>query len=206
VSGLLGATSANLHRFRTRAKCHRRQQVRGVCWLKGRGNAVLDAVPVVGCHGEYSRRYLRLIAIRLHEGRGRTSGTTKDNDQSKSGWFNRFRGQPLIPCRAYYHRTTFLQLNTITFLLLFPNPFIPSELSGSERNDSNSMYAFYLKTFCPLFIVIGRRRFWTYLFAICRTAGFKVRPCIPKRHATEGSGPTVTRLKQDAFRERRLKL
>ena len=29
---------------------------------------------------------------------------------------------------AYYHRTTFLQLNIITFLLPFPNTFISSEL------------------------------------------------------------------------------
>ena len=54
---------------------------------------------------------------------------------------------------------------------------------------------FYLKTFCLLFIVIGCRRFWTYLFAICRTAVFEVRSCIPKRRATQVRGPTVMRLK-----------
>ena len=30
----------------------------------------------------------------------------------------------------YYHRSTFLQLFTISFLLLFPHPYIPSELPG----------------------------------------------------------------------------
>ena len=50
---------------------------------------------------------------------------------------------------ALYYQTTFLQLNTITFLLPFPNAFIPSELSGSRRNDSNSMSTF-LENILPI--------------------------------------------------------
>jgi|SRR5882762_9153036 len=79
-----------------------------------------------------------------------------------------------------------IELNTIIFLLPFPNPFIPSELSGSRKNDSNSMCAFYLRRFCPSFVVIG------YLFAICRTAEIIQSPtrCSQEtRHAN--SGPTV---------------
>ena len=51
---------------------------------------------------------------------------------------------------SYYHRTTFLQLNTITFLLPFPNVFFPSELSGSRRNDSNSMSTFLFENILPI--------------------------------------------------------
>ena len=52
--------------------------------------------------------------------------------------------------RTYYHRTTFLQLNTIRFLLPFPHPFIPSELSGSWRNESVSMSAFLFEDILPI--------------------------------------------------------
>ena len=52
--------------------------------------------------------------------------------------------------RTYYHRTTFLQFNTIRFLLPFPHPFIPSELSGSWRNESVSMSAFLFKDILPI--------------------------------------------------------
>ena len=52
--------------------------------------------------------------------------------------------------RTYYHRTTFLQLNTIRFILTFPHPFIPSELSGSRRNESVSMSAFLFKDILPI--------------------------------------------------------
>ena len=43
---------------------------------------------------------------------------------------------------TYYHQTTFLQLNTIRFLLSFPHPFTPSELSGFRRNQSIPMSQF----------------------------------------------------------------
>ena len=50
----------------------------------------------------------------------------------------------------YYHRTTFLQLNTIRFILTFPHPFIPSELSGSRRNESVYMSAFLFEDILPI--------------------------------------------------------
>jgi len=95
------------------------------------------------------------------------------------------------------HWATFLQLNIIDFPLLFPHPSIHSDISGSWGNIFKSMTLclhFYLETFCPLFVVIGCRRFWTYLFAI---AEFEVRPCIPQRHAMQGSGPTVCIVRGD---------
>ena len=52
--------------------------------------------------------------------------------------------------RAYYHRTTFLQLNTFWFLLHFPNPLILSELPGSGRNDSKFMFEFLFEDILPI--------------------------------------------------------
>ena len=51
---------------------------------------------------------------------------------------------------SYYHRTTFLQLNTIGFLLHFPYSLIPSDLSGSWRNDSNFVSAFLFVDIPPI--------------------------------------------------------
>ena len=50
----------------------------------------------------------------------------------------------------YYHRTTFLQLNTIRFLLPFPHPFIPSELSGFRGNEFVSMSQFLFEDILPI--------------------------------------------------------
>ena len=75
---------------------------------------------------------------------------------------------------SYYHQSTFLQLNTIRFLLPFPLHLIPSDISGSRRNDCNSVSAFLFR---PLFVVIARTKFWTDLFATRRAAEFKVRQC-----------------------------
>ena len=52
--------------------------------------------------------------------------------------------------KPYYHQTTFLQLNTITFLLPFPDVFIPLELLGSRRNESNCMSTFLFEEILPI--------------------------------------------------------
>ena len=57
--------------------------------------------------------------------------------------------------KLYYHWTTFLQLNTIRFLLPLPHPFIPSELSGSRRNESKSMSAFLFEDILPIICCNG---------------------------------------------------
>jgi len=67
----------------------------------------------------------------------------RDDLTSSTCWF-------LWRSNLYYHRATFLQLNTITFLLPFPNPFIPSEPSGSRRNDSNSKSEFLFEDILPI--------------------------------------------------------
>ena len=59
------------------------------------------------------------------------------------------RGQ-FVCTGMYYHRTTFLQLNTIRFLLPFPHPFIPSELSGFGRNESMYMSQFLFEDILPI--------------------------------------------------------
>ena len=51
---------------------------------------------------------------------------------------------------AYYHRATFLQLNTIDFLLLFPHPSVPSEISGSWGNIFEPMSAFLSGDIVPI--------------------------------------------------------
>ena len=64
---------------------------------------------------------------------------------------------------------------------------------------------FCLKTFCPLIIVVGCRRFWTHLFAICQTAIFEVRSHFPQETCHASLGPTVMRPKQVVFCGWRLK-
>jgi hypothetical protein len=78
-----------------------------------------------------------------------------------------------------------------TLLIFFCSFLIPLSLQKYRDLGETSLSLclhFHLETLCPLFIVIGCRGFWTYLFAICWTAEFKVRPDIPKRHATQGLG------------------
>ena len=50
----------------------------------------------------------------------------------------------------YYHRATFLQLNTIGFLLPFPHPSIPSELSGYRGNESLSVSEILFEDILPI--------------------------------------------------------
>src|ERR1700677_3061001 len=78
-----------------------------------------------------------------------------------------FRDLPMFH-RVYYHQATFLQLNTITFLLPFPNPFIPSEPSGSRINDSNSMSAFLFEDILPIICCNSLQK--VLVFAICGNA------------------------------------
>ena len=49
----------------------------------------------------------------------------------------------------YYHGATFLQNFTISFLL-FPHPYIASELPVSERNDSKSKSIFLFRKYLPI--------------------------------------------------------
>ena len=81
---------------------------------------------------------------------GDDGGWSERNDAAKHvrkwweimKWTNTWPGGIWPRHILYYHRSTFFQLNTITFLLPFPNVFFPLELSGSRRNDSNSMSTF----------------------------------------------------------------
>ena len=106
---------------------------------------------------------------------------------------------------VYYRWTTFLQLNTITFLLPFPNPFIHSELSGSRRNDFNSMYAFLFEDIPPI-IHCNRPQKVLHLpfcnLPNCWTAKFKVQPCITKRgHARFGTYRDTTKIRRVLWAE-----
>jgi len=50
----------------------------------------------------------------------------------------------------YYHRSTFLQLNTIRFLLCCPLHLIPLDILGSRRNNYNSVFAFLFEDIPPI--------------------------------------------------------
>lgn len=80
--------------------------------------------------------------------------------------------------RIYYHRSTFLQLTTIDFLLLFPHPSTSSELSESRGNGSKVMSGFFLQ---ENMFSIRCNSVWTHLFAICGVAvvWFLLLPCGP---------------------------
>ena len=108
----------------------------------------------------------------------------------------------------YYHWASFLQLNTITFLLPF---LILSSLWNHRDLGEMTLILclhFYLKTFCPLFIVIPCRKFWTDLFAICGNAlSHQIQS--PMIQYQKDITHVRVKLKQDSFwvfMEQRLKI
>src|ERR1700691_560711 len=73
----------------------------------------------------------------------------------------------------------------------------------------SSCLNFYLKTFCPLFVVIACRRFWTTIFAICgNTSSRRIQS--PTTHYQKNimshSGETETKTRFATFMEWRMKI
>ena len=128
----------------------------------------------------------------------------RDDLTSSTCWF-------LWRSNLYYHRATFLQLNTITFLLPFPNPFIPSEPSGSRRNDSNSQSAFLFEDILPIIRCNSLQKVldWPFcnLWQRAEPPNSKSDDAIPKRRRIVWR--VRVKPKQDSFwvfMERRLKI